>query len=105
MTLIPLFDLESYAEIETLKQALAEHHIPYQISDNIENMRGMTYGHNCIFLFPPRVWGQIEDAEKIEALLAQIRAALPPQEQPKPAEGQLPENQIRTPKKPPEVLE
>ncbi len=105
MTLIPLFELESKAEIAALKQALEQRGLTYQIGDNNDNMRGMSYGRDCVFLFPPRVWGNPEDADAIEAVLEEIRASLPPQEEEELEENAIPENQIRSGKQAPIVLE
>ena len=112
MTLVPLFDLESKAEIAALKQILDQKKIAYQIGDSNENMRGMSYGRDCVFLFPPRVWGDPQDADEIEAILEEIRVQLPPAEiHETPPEGEAPdshyigESQIRSGKQTPLVID
>jgi len=112
MSLVPLFDLESKAEIAALKQVLDEKQIAYRIGDNNENMRGMSYGRDCVFLFPPRVWGDPQDADEIEAVLEEIRKQLPPPEiREAPPEGEEPdtnfigESQIRSGKQKPLIID
>ena len=74
----PLFDLENQFEADLISQILTAEGIPFRIDPGAESYWGVVMGSGINMFMPyAKLWGYVDDKQKIGELLKQMRSAEP----------------------------